>query len=122
MLDDVAVVAPAKATSDDTLEEIMRIVNIMPWTPPQAELERKGVYPVEPKLFLASTNVKTLNAAYWFSVPIAIQRRFPYVITVLPKKSMLNIMMGVLILCLIPLKFPIMMVNTTICGSFKWKK
>ncbi len=85
MLDDVAVVAPSKAVSDETLEEIMRIVNIMPWTPPQAELERKGVYPVEPKLFLASTNVKSLNAAYWFSVPIAIQRRFPYVITVLPK-------------------------------------
>nr|QKQ15133.1 hypothetical protein [Trichosanthes kirilowii marnavirus] len=85
MLDDVAVVAPAKAVADETLEEIMRIVNIMPWTPPQAELERKGVYPVEPKLFLASTNVKTLNAAYWFSVPIAVQRRFPYVITVVPK-------------------------------------
>ncbi len=85
MLDDVAVVAPSKAVSDETLEEIMRIVNIMPWTPPQAELERKGVYPVAPKLFLASTNVKSLNAAYWFSVPIAVQRRFPYVITVLPK-------------------------------------
>jgi len=85
MLDDVAVNLPSKATEDITLSEIMRIVNIMPWTPPQAELERKGVYPVEPKLFLASTNVKDLNASQWFSVPIAIQRRFPYVITVVPK-------------------------------------
>jgi hypothetical protein len=90
MLDDVAVNLPSKAVEDATLSEIMRIVNIMPWTPPQAELERKGVYPVEPKLFLASTNVKDLNASQWFSVPIAIQRRFPFVITVLPKPEYLR--------------------------------
>jgi len=85
VLDDVAVALPSKAMQDPTLDEIIRIVNPMPWTPPQAELERKGRYPVCPKLFLASTNVKDLNASMWFSVPIAVQRRFPYVITVAPK-------------------------------------
>nr|UNY42024.1 MAG: polyprotein 1 [Picornavirales sp.] len=85
VLDDVAVALPSKAVQDPTLDEIIRVVNPMPWTPPQAELERKGRYPVCPKLFLASTNVKDLNASMWFSVPIAIQRRFPYVITVVPK-------------------------------------
>jgi hypothetical protein len=85
VLDDVAVALPSKAAEDPTLDEIIRIVNPMPWTPPQAELERKGRYPVCPKLFLASTNVKDLNASMWFSVPLAVQRRFPFVITVVPK-------------------------------------
>jgi hypothetical protein len=90
VLDDVAISLPAKAAEDPTLDEIIRISNPMPWTPPQAELERKGRYPVCPKLFLASTNVKDLNANFWFSVPIATQRRFPYVITVVPKEQYLK--------------------------------
>jgi len=87
LLDDIAVKLPSKATDDTTLDEIIRINNTVAWVPPQAELENKGKNPVKPKLFLGSTNVKTMNTSSWFEVPIAIQRRFPYVITLAPKEE-----------------------------------
>lgn len=85
LLDDIAIGLPSKVVEDKTLDEIIRISNNVPYIPPKADLSEKGKCPVNPKLFLGSTNVKDLNASAWFSVPIATQRRFKYVITVEPK-------------------------------------
>lgn len=87
LLDDIAMSLPSKAQADETLDEIVRIANTVPYVPEQAALEGKGTCPVVPKLFLGSTNVKDLNASQWFSVPLAIQRRFQFVITVKPKEE-----------------------------------
>lgn len=85
LLDDIAMSLPSKAQTDETLDEIVRICNTVPYVPEQASLEGKGTCPVIPKLFLGSTNVKDLNASQWFMVPLAIQRRFQFVVTVVPK-------------------------------------
>jgi len=79
-MDDIAVALPSKASSDETLDEIIRINNTVAFIPEQAQIEGKGTVPVRPRLFLGSTNTKDLNAQYWFSCPFAVQRRFEYTI------------------------------------------
>lgn len=79
-MDDIAVSLPSKASSDETLDEIIRINNTVAFIPEQAQIEGKGTVPVRPRLFLGSTNTKDLNAQYWFSCPFAVQRRFEYTI------------------------------------------
>lgn len=80
-LDDVAFLNPDKAVMDKTLEEILNVINNVPFNPPQASLEDKGRTPVRVELCIATTNTKDLNADAYFSCPLAILRRFPLVVT-----------------------------------------
>nr|ULG00058.1 MAG: hypothetical protein 1 [Locarnavirus sp.] len=86
ILDDIAFGHPnSNAIKDMSLMEIIQIVNDIPLVPNQAALEDKGRNPFRARVVIASTNIKHLNAHAHFACPIAVQRRFPWVITLQPK-------------------------------------
>jgi hypothetical protein len=64
-----------------SMDEIIQIVNDISFTPDQASLEDKGRIPFRGKLFVASTNIKNLNAHHYCACPSAVQRRLKYVVT-----------------------------------------
>lgn len=84
-LDDVAYLNPNSQNTDNSLMEIIQLVNDVVLVPNQARLEDKGKNPVRARAVVATTNTKHLNAAANFSCPIAVQRRLPFVLTVEPK-------------------------------------
>jgi hypothetical protein len=81
-LDDIAYKNPSKAMEDQTVEEVLQIINSIPFMPNQAHLENKGMTPLLVEFVIATTNKKNLNAYHYFSEPSAVQRRFPFVITI----------------------------------------
>jgi len=86
LLDDVANQHPNKVVGlDKSLSEIILLNNNVPFVPPQASLDDKGTTPVRAKLLIATTNVDHLNANTYFSHPIAIRRRLPWMVFVRPK-------------------------------------
>jgi hypothetical protein len=83
VLDDVAFMNPNKCPDiDPTLKDMILIMNNVAYAPAQAALEDKGKTPVLSELVLASTNTIDMNAFEYFSDPLAVQRRLPYVVTV----------------------------------------
>jgi hypothetical protein len=90
-LDDIAFKHPKKSTDiDSTLQDLLNVVNNVPYVPPQAALEDKGKTPVMAELVIATTNCETLNAQEYFWCPLAVRRRLPYVIEVTPKEEFLH--------------------------------
>jgi hypothetical protein len=81
-LDDIAFLDPVKAQMDGTLECVLNVINNVPFNPPQAALEEKGRTPVRAELVIATTNRADLHAAQYFSCPLAILRRFPFIVSV----------------------------------------
>jgi hypothetical protein len=79
-MDDVAMFNPQMGQLDPSLAEVIQIVNNVPYTPPQAALEDKGQNPLRPRLVIGSTNVQNLNASAYFTCPLAVQRRFKYIV------------------------------------------
>ena len=84
-LDDIAFLNPDSQQKDMSLAEVIQLVNDVPMVPNQARLEDKGKNPMRARMVVATTNTKHLNAHAHFACPIAVQRRFPFVITVQPK-------------------------------------
>lgn len=84
-LDDVAFLDPAKAQEDPSIYDALNLINNVPFNPPQAAIEDKGRTPVRSELVIATTNQKDLNAPHYFSCPLAVRRRFPFVVKVEPK-------------------------------------
>lgn len=85
-MDDVAFLLPSKTTEvDPSLKEIIMIGNNVACNPAQAALDDKGKTPVRAELLLATTNSVDLNAQEYFSCPLAVRRRLPFVIQVEPK-------------------------------------
>jgi hypothetical protein len=90
LMDDIAYLNPNKSTNvDKTLSEIIQVVNSTAFVPTQAALEDKGRTPMRAKLVLATTNTKDIMANQYFSCPLAVQRRLPYVVEVVPKDEYL---------------------------------
>jgi len=90
-MDDIAFLLASKCSdTDPTLKEMLNVVNNVPYVPPQAALEDKGKTPVMAKLVLATTNTPDLNAQDYFACPLAVRRRLPYVIQVVPKDKYLH--------------------------------
>jgi hypothetical protein len=85
LLDDIAFTHPDGKIADNSLSEVIQIMNDVPLVPNQASLEDKGKNPVRARMCVATTNTKHLNAFAYFSCPIAVQRRFPFVLTVSPQ-------------------------------------
>jgi len=88
VIDDIAFMNPNTASSsggDPSVMEIIQINNSVNYVPNQAALEDKGRIPLKNRVTLATTNTKHLNAQFYFSYPVAVLRRFPYVIHVTPK-------------------------------------
>lgn len=90
-LDDIAFLNPAKTSDvDSTLQDLLNVVNNVPYVPPQAALEDKGKTPVMAKLVVATSNSYDLNAHEYFHCPLAVRRRLPYVITLTPKPEFIH--------------------------------
>lgn len=90
-LDDIAFKHPGKSADiDSTLQDLLNVVNNVPYVPPQAALEDKGKTPVLAELVIATTNCETLNAQEYFWCPLAVRRRLPYVISLKPKDEFLH--------------------------------
>lgn len=85
-LDDIAFLDPSKASeADPTLIEMLQIINMVPFVPSMADLADKGRTPVQSRFVIATTNTEDLNAYAYFSCPLAVQRRLPWIIEVEPK-------------------------------------
>ncbi len=88
LLDDISFKHPAANPNGDvSLDEVYMLHGTFPYIPDQAALEDKGRIPVRIKFLLGTTNVRDLNAYHYFSVPSAMQRRFPYIVEVFVKKQ-----------------------------------
>lgn len=86
LLDDVAFMHPNVAVSGDpTLMELIQVINDVAFVPNQADLADKGKTPVRFKFVMATTNAEHLNAYAYFSSPLALQRRLPWIIDIKPK-------------------------------------
>lgn len=85
VMDDVAMQATSLNVVDPSIADILQIANNVPFTPPMADLEDKGKCPMRPDFVIATTNTPELNAHAYFSCPLAVRRRFPWVVTVEPK-------------------------------------
>lgn len=81
-LDDIAFMHPdiAKAGGDPSLMEVIMAVNQTCFVPDQADLSDKGRTPMKCDLVIGSTNTPHLNAHHYYSCPIALMRRLPYLI------------------------------------------
>lgn len=83
LMDDISFKHPAANPSGDvSLDEVYMLHGTFQYVPDQAALEDKGRIPARIKFLLGTTNVKDLNAYHYFSVPSAMQRRFPYIVEV----------------------------------------
>lgn len=80
VLDDIAFLSPKLGVLDPSLAEMLCIANNVPFVPAQAELSDKGRTPVRAELVIGSTNTEDLNLVSFFSCPLAVQRRFPWII------------------------------------------
>jgi hypothetical protein len=90
--DDIAFMNPtiASAGGDPTCMEVIQVINAVPFTPDQASIELKGKNPLRSEFVIGTTNTSHMNAFFYFSCPSAMQRRFPYVITVAVKPEFKN--------------------------------
>lgn len=90
-LDDIAFMHPGKcAQIDPTTQDLLNVVNNVPYVPPQAALEDKGKTPVMARLVTATSNCIDLNAREYFWCPLAVRRRLPFVVDVTPKKEYMH--------------------------------
>lgn len=86
VLDDIAFLNPNSASGGDpSLLEMLQVVNNVPFVPIQADLADKGRTPLVSRFVIATTNTMHLNAHNYFACPYAVQRRFPYVVSIKPK-------------------------------------
>lgn len=81
ILDDVANTKHDK-TDVDPAGVIIQLINNTPTAALQADVARKGLIMLEPKVVVATTNKKTIDASVFSNEPISVLRRFEYVLTV----------------------------------------
>lgn len=88
-LDDIAFMHPdvASAGGDPSLMELIMAINQTCFVPDQADLSDKGRTPMKCDLVIASTNTPHLNAHHYYSCPIALMRRLPFLIDLKVKKE-----------------------------------
>lgn len=85
-LDDIAFLEPANTNAPDpSLIEMLQVINMVPFVPSMADIVDKGRTPVQSRFVIATTNTEDLNATAYFSCPLAIQRRLPWIIDIQPK-------------------------------------
>lgn len=72
---------------DDTMNEVIFIVNCVQAMPPYADLADKGQNPLMNDLAIFSTNVENLNIPLYFNCPLAVARRLPVKIEVSVKNA-----------------------------------
>lgn len=87
VLDDIAWAHPATGTIDQSVSEILHIINNVSYTTNQASLEKKGTTPFLGHFVIGTTNTRDLNAAHYFKFPAAARRRFPFILDITTKKE-----------------------------------
>lgn len=87
VLDDIASWSPSLGVMDPSMAEVIQVMNNVAFVPNQADLVDKGKTPFLARFVVATTNSVDLNAHAYFSCPLAIQRRLPFVVEVEPKKE-----------------------------------
>lgn len=87
VLDDIGFMSPRLGVMDPSLAEMLCIANNVPFVPAQAELADKGRTPVRAELVIGSTNTENLNVHAYFSCPLAVQRRFPWIVDMRVRKE-----------------------------------
>lgn len=88
ILDDIAYLHPNKTpTGDPSLTEVIQILNRIPLITNQAELADKGKCPCRAKCVVATSNSQHLNANSNFTTPLALKRRFGYMVDVAPREE-----------------------------------
>lgn len=81
VMDDLASENPKKQTGiPEQMQDILRIVNAIPFSPEQASVEDKGTRICMADLVIGTTNTRHLNAHIYFQEAGAIMRRFPYIV------------------------------------------
>lgn len=82
IMDDIAFMNPniAGAGGDPTVMETIQTNNRVAFVPNQASLEDKGRTPFKARCIVATTNCEDMNAVSYFQTPLAMQRRFPFII------------------------------------------
>lgn len=80
-LDDAAMFQPAACNGvDPSIADGILLSNGVSLVAPMADLEDKGVVAVRPDFLIVTTNTTDLNAHSYFKCPLALRRRFPWVI------------------------------------------
>ncbi len=82
VLDDIAFLSARLGVLDPSLAEMLCIANNVPFVPAQADICDKGRTPVRAELVIGSTNTEDMNLHAYFSCPLAVQRRFPWIVDV----------------------------------------
>jgi hypothetical protein len=84
LLDDIAQepIKQVQAGQGCSTKKVIDIINSTGMAANMAGVEEKGVMPIRPKIVVATTNTKDLNAFHAVASPEAILRRFPFVVTV----------------------------------------
>jgi len=91
IFDDAAYLSPEYASAGDpSVLELLQIINNICFMPRQAALDDKGRTPMRCQLVLVSTNTLNLNVHEYFSCPLAVLRRFPVVLDIVPKPEYLR--------------------------------
>lgn len=85
-MDDVGMWSSDLDLVDESVMDIVRIINNMPYMPDMASLEDKGQTPFKGELVVITTNIPDLKCNEYFTYPFAASRRVPYHIRVRPKK------------------------------------
>lgn len=80
ILDDIGFRRPEKVESDHSVDELISIINNIPFMPNQAAIEKKGKTPMLSEFVIGSTNTRDMNARHYFSFPKAVWRRLPLVV------------------------------------------
>lgn len=91
VLDDVACFKPAQVMGvDDSVKEIIQIINNQPLLPNRASLDDKARTPVLAKLVQMTTNVVDLHAPIYFESVAAVFRRCQHRVVIEPKPEYRN--------------------------------
>jgi hypothetical protein len=86
LIDDIAFQHPNSAQGvDASLMNVIQANNNAAFVTNQADLPDKGRIPMWCEQVIGTTNVKHLNAIHYFTNPLAVQRRFPFVVELAPK-------------------------------------
>ncbi len=89
VVDDAGYMSPSMGEIDESILEILQIINNIAFVPQQASVDDKGKTPMRCRLAIFTTNTMHLNLKAYFSCPFAAMRRFPIVLDLRPKEEFL---------------------------------
>lgn len=84
LYDDVACWKTDLNVVDQSISDLVRVLNNIPFVPDQAKIEDKGRIPLLSELVVLTTNVPDLRVDEYYNYPLAAARRVPYHIRMRP--------------------------------------